>query len=147
MARYTGYDSTQPVLLPVSFEHQLLPGTLEVALQVLVERRLDTASFASRDKHEGTGCRAYDPKIVLKVIVLASARGSISARKIEQACRENIPFMALACGQTPAHSTLAAFVVPLKAVHAPFVGAQCTLWCRRPRLHGVGQARGLHHKN
>src|SRR5262245_5711432 len=29
---------------------------------------------------------------------------------IEQACRENITFMALACGMLPDHSTIAAFV-------------------------------------
>jgi hypothetical protein len=37
----------------------------------------------------------------------------IAARQSEQACRENITFMALACGQAPAHSTLAAFVASL----------------------------------
>jgi hypothetical protein len=58
MARYKGYDYTQTVLLPVSLEHQLLPGTLEFAIQVLVERRLDTAIFESRYKNDEAGCRA-----------------------------------------------------------------------------------------
>ena len=79
-----------------------------------MERRLDTAIFDSRSKNDETGCPAYDPKILLKVILLAYARGIISSRKIEQACRENITFMALACGQTPDHSTIAAFVASLK---------------------------------
>jgi len=96
MARYKSYDYTQTVLVPVSFETQLLPGTLEYAIQVLVERRVDTASFSSQYKNEATGCPAYDPKILLKVILLAYARGIISSRKIEQACRENVTFMALA---------------------------------------------------
>lgn len=34
------------------------------------------------------------------------ARGLISSRKIEQACRENVVFIALACGQQPDHSTI-----------------------------------------
>jgi transposase len=114
MARYKGYDYSQTVLIPVSLEHQLLPGTLEFAIQVLVERRLDTVIFDRRYKNEETGCRAYDPKILLKVILLAYTRGIISSRKIEQACWENITFMALACGQTPDHSTIAAFVASLK---------------------------------
>jgi hypothetical protein len=50
MARYKGYDYTQTVLIPVSLENQLLPGTLEFAIQVLVERRMDTAIFGSRYK-------------------------------------------------------------------------------------------------
>src|SRR5262245_26627635 len=115
MARYKGYDYSQTVMIRVSFENQLLPGTLEFAIQELVERRMDTAVFGSRYKNDATGCPAYDPKILLKVILLAYARGIISSRKIEQACRENITFMALACGQVPDHSTLAAFVASLKA--------------------------------
>lgn len=31
MARYKGYDDSQTVMIPVSFENQLLPGTLEFA--------------------------------------------------------------------------------------------------------------------
>jgi transposase len=114
MARYKGYDYTQTVLVPVSLENQLLPGTLEFAIQVLVERHIDTTIFGGRYKNDETGCPAYDPKMLLKVILLAYARGIISSRKIEQACRENITFMALACGQVPDHSTIAAFVASLK---------------------------------
>ena len=115
MARYKGYDYSQTVLIPVSFENQLLRGTLEFAIQELVEPRLDTAVFGSRYKNDERGCAADEPKIRLKVILLASARGSISSRKIEQAGGENVTFMALACGQVPDHSTLAAFVASLKA--------------------------------
>ena len=114
MARYKGYDYTQTVMIPVSFENQLLPGTLEFAIQALVERHIDPALFGSRYKNDATGCPAYDPKILLKVILLAYARGIISSRRIEQACRENITFMALACGQVPDHSTVAAFVASMK---------------------------------
>lgn len=101
MARYKGYDYTQTVMIPVSLENQLLPGTLEFAIQVLVERRVDTSIFGSRYKNDATGCPAYDPKILLKVLLFGYARGFISSWKIEQACRENITFMALACGQRP----------------------------------------------
>jgi transposase len=115
MARDKRYDYTQTVLIPVAFENQLLPGTLEFAIQALVERCVDTSIFGRRYKNDETGCPAYDPKLLLKVILFAYARGIIPSRKIEQACRENITFMALACGQVPDHSTLAAFVSSLKA--------------------------------
>ena len=69
MARYKGYDYAQTMLIPVSLKNQLLPGTLEFAIQELVERRMDTAVFDSRYKNEETGCPAYDPKILLKVIL------------------------------------------------------------------------------
>jgi hypothetical protein len=41
MARYKTYDYRQRVLLPVSLEEQLMPGTLEFAIHTLVEKRLD----------------------------------------------------------------------------------------------------------
>ena len=115
MARYKGYDYTQTVMVPVSLENQLLPGTLEFVIRALVERHIGTSIFDSRYKNDETGCPAYDPEILLKVILLAYARGIISSRRIEQACRENITFMALACGRVPDHSTIAALVASLKA--------------------------------
>lgn len=114
MARYRTYDYRQRVLLPVSLEDQLMPGTLEFAIHTLVEKRLDLAIFAGKYRNDETGRVAYDPKILLKVVLLAYSRGLISSRKIEQACRENVVFIALACGQQPDHSTIAAFVSSMK---------------------------------
>jgi transposase len=114
MARYKTYDYRQRVLLPVSLEDQLMPGTLEFAIHNLVEKRLDMSIFAGKYRNDETGRSAYDPKVLLKVVLLAYSRGLISSRKIEQACRENVVFIALACGQHPDHSTIAAFVSSMK---------------------------------
>jgi transposase len=114
MAKFKAYDYRQRVFLPVSLEDQLLPGTLEFAIHTLVETRLDTTGFEQKYRNEETGRRAYDPKILLKIVLLGYARGLISSRKIEQACRENVVFIALACGQQPDHSTIATFVSSMK---------------------------------
>ena len=114
MARYKTYDYRQRVLLPVSLEDQLMPGTLEFAIHTLVEKRLDMSIFEGKYRNDETGRAAYDPKILLKVVLLAYSRGLISSRKIERACRENVVFIALACGQQPDHSTIAAFVSSMK---------------------------------
>ncbi len=114
MARYKTYDYRQRVLLPVSLEDQLMPGTLEFAIHTLVEKRLDMSVFDGNYHNDETGRTAYDPKILLKVVLLAYSRGLISSRKIERACQENVVFIALACGQQPDHSTLAAFVSSMK---------------------------------
>jgi transposase len=110
MARYKRYDYSQTVLLPVSLEEQLMPGTLEFAIHRLVETRMDLSRFAERFHNDETGRSAYDPKILLKIVLLAYARGIVSSRKMERACRENVVFMALTCGQYPDHSTIAAFI-------------------------------------
>ena len=114
MAKFKTYDYRQRVLLPVSLEDQLMSGTLEFAIHTLVEKRLDMSIFEGKYRNDETGRAAYDPKILLKVVLLAYSRGLISSRKIEQACRENVVFMALACGQQPDHSTIAAFVSSMK---------------------------------
>ena len=114
MARFKTYDYRQRILLPVSLEDQLMPGTLEFAIHTLVEKRLDMAIFHGKYRNDATGRAAYDPKILLKVVLLAYSRGLISSRKIEQACRENVVFIALACGQQSDHSTIAAFVSSMK---------------------------------
>jgi transposase len=114
MARDKHCDYAQTVMVPISLENQLLPGTLEFAIHALIHRRVETSIFESRDKNDVIGCSAYDPKILLKVVLFAYSRGFISARKIERACQENITFLALACGMVPDHSTIAAFISSMK---------------------------------
>ena len=114
MAKYKSYDYSQMVMLPVSLEDQLMVGTLEFAIHTLVETRMDLSCFEDRYENDETGRLAYDPKILLKIVLLGYSRGLVSSRKIERACQENVTFMALSCGQRPDHSTIAAFVSSMK---------------------------------
>ncbi len=114
MAKYKNYDYSQSLLIPVSLEDQLMPGTLEFAIHTLVENRLDLSVFDAKYQNDETGRKAYDPKILLKVVLLAYSRGLISSRQIEQACCENVTFMAMSCNQRPDHSTIATFVSSMK---------------------------------
>ena len=114
MAKYKPYNYSQRVMIPISLEDQLMPGTLEFAIHTLVEDRMNTSVFEDRYNNDETGRWAYDPKILLKAVLLGYSRGLISSRKMERGCRENITFMALTCGQCPDHSTIAAFVSSMK---------------------------------
>jgi transposase len=114
MAKYKYYDYSQSALIPLSLEEQLMPGTLEFAIHTLVETRMNTSIFDRRYDNDETGRLAYDPKILLKVVLFGYSRGLISSRKIERACRENVTFMALSCGEQPDHSTIAAFVSSMR---------------------------------
>jgi hypothetical protein len=60
--------------LPVSLEDQLMPGTLEFAIHTLVEKRLDMSIFEGEYRNDKTGRAAYDPKILLQVVLLAYSR-------------------------------------------------------------------------
>jgi transposase len=119
MAKYKPYDYRQMVMLPVSLEDQLMPETLEFAIHTLVENHMEMSRFDERYHNDETGCSAYDPKVLLKVVLLGYSRGLISSRKIERACCENVVFIALACGQRPDHSTIAAFVSSMKGEILP----------------------------
>jgi transposase len=114
MAKYKRYDYKQRLMIPVSLEEQLVPGTLEFAIHMLVERRMDMSVFEGKYQNDETGRRAYDPKILLKVVLLGYSRGLTSSRQIERACRENVLFMAMTCNQRPDHSTIAPFVSSMK---------------------------------
>ena len=114
MAKYKYCNYSKSVLIPVSLEEQLMPGTLEFAIHTLVETRLDTSVFDSRYTNDETGRLAYDPKILLKVVLFGYSRGLISSRQIERVCKENVTFMALSCGEQPDHSRIAAFVSSMK---------------------------------
>lgn len=110
MARYKPYKYDQVVLVPVSFQEQLEPGTFEYTLNELVEKHLDLSVFEARYQNDHSGAHAIHPKLLLKVILFAYSRGMISSRQMERACRENVLFMALSGGSHPDHSTLAHFV-------------------------------------
>ena len=135
MAKYKRYDYSQSVLVPVSLEEQLMPGTLEFAIHTLIETRMDLSVFDSKYNNDETGRSAYDPKVLLKIVLLAYSRGLISSRKIEQACRENIVFMALGCGQQPVHSTIAAFVSSMQDQILPLF-RDILLICEEQKLLG-----------
>jgi transposase len=110
VARYKSYSYVQGKFIPVHFEKQIIPGTFEYSLNHLVDHELDLSIFDERYSNEETGATAYDPKILLKIILFAYSRGITSSRRIAQACEENIIFMALSCDTKPHFTTIADFV-------------------------------------
>ncbi len=115
MAKYKPSNEKQMVMLPISLQDQLVPGTLEHTINRLVEENIDLSVFDERYKNDETGAAAIHPKILLKVILLAYARGMISSRQIERACQENIVFIALSYGYAPDHSTIASFISSMQS--------------------------------
>lgn len=110
MPRYKPDLSGQSQLVPVDFAKQVVPGTFEHALVHLIDHKLDCSAFDARYCNDEAGATAYDPRMLLKVILLGYSRGLISSRRIEAACRENMVFMAVSGGEMPHFTTLAGFV-------------------------------------
>jgi transposase len=110
MAKYKEYDYSQGKFIPIHFEKQILPGTFEHTLHHLIDNEIDLSLFDERYKNDETGAPAYDPAILLKIILYAYSRGITSSRKIAQCCKENIIFMALSADTRPHFTTIADFI-------------------------------------
>jgi transposase len=134
MARYKVVDRS-PRFLPIVLEAQLTPGSFEHALDVLVDTEIDLAPLAARFSNDATGAPAYDPAVMLKIVLLAYSRGVLSSRAIERLCRENVLFMALSGDSAPRFTTIAAFVRELGDEVAP-IFTQVLLACDRLGLIG-----------
>lgn len=129
----TNYDQTQ--LIPVTLADQLAPGTFEWAIHYILEQRIDLKSFVERYHNDAGGRAAYDPKVLLKIILFGYARGVTSSRALERSCRENIVFMALSCGQCPDHSTIASFIAGMGGL-AEELFVSVLLICEEEKLLG-----------
>ena len=96
MARYKPYSYAQGKFIPIHFSKQILAGTFEYTLSQLIDHVLDLSIFNDKYRNDETGAPAYDPRILLKIILFAYSRGITSSRRIARACCER-----LAIGEPP----------------------------------------------
>ena len=89
MARFKPFDMS-PLFLPVVLEHQIIAGTFEHALHILIDTEFDLSSLAAKFNNDDAGTPAYDSAILFKIVLPAYSHGLISRRAIERACRENV---------------------------------------------------------
>lgn len=108
--RFKPYNIDQDAILVINYRDQLQPGTFEHAIHYLIEHKLDLSIFHPKYRNEDTGRLAYDPAILLKIILFAYSKGITSSREIEWCCDTNILFKALSCDTVPHFTTLAKFV-------------------------------------
>jgi transposase len=113
MARCKPYDVKQITLVPVSFQEQILPGSFEYALNEIVDQHIEMSPFEARYKNDETGCLAYDPAVLLKIVLYGYYKGIISSRRLGESCQRNVIFKALSADTQPHFTTLADFVSTL----------------------------------
>jgi transposase len=89
MARYKPQDCNS-LLLPVVLSEQIVPGSFAFALNYLVDHELDLSALDAKFKNDEVGASAYDPRVMLKIVLLAYSQGLIPSRVIEQASRRNV---------------------------------------------------------
>ncbi|MBK8574440.1 MAG: transposase [Elusimicrobia bacterium] len=110
MPRYKEANYAQGQFVSIQFEHQILPGSFEHALSYVIDHKINMTAFDALRKNETVGAPAYDPRVMLKIVLAAYARGMISSREIAFACEQNVVFMALSARSVPHFTTIAQFI-------------------------------------
>ena len=68
MPCYRG-NERQNLMVPVNLNDQLLPGTIEHAIDWIIDHEIDTSGFDALRTNDESGRPAYDPKALLKVVL------------------------------------------------------------------------------
>src|SRR5215207_5056802 len=98
---------------------------------------MDLDGFYAAYRVDGRSRPAYDPAMMVALLLYAYARGVRSSRVIERACDEDVAFRVLAAQQRPDHATIARFVERHQEAIAGLFGEVLSL-CAKQGLASVG---------
>jgi transposase len=114
MPRYKENNRGQGRFLTVNLSEQLLEDTFEYTLNYLINEEIDLSELDSRYKNDSTGAPAYDPRVLLKIILYAYSRGIFSSRRIMELCETNIIAKALSADSVPHFTVIADFITSMR---------------------------------
>lgn len=105
---YKSPDRDQQFLLPPSLR-DWLPEDHLAWFVVDVVSVMDLSAFHARHPNDGVGRRAYDPEMMLAVLLYAYRAGLRSSRRIAAACRSDLALKAICADVVPDHDALGRF--------------------------------------
>lgn len=101
-------DRDQNYLFPPSLKDWLPEGDLAwFIIDAVSQMELET--FYARYRDDGWGNAAYEPSMMVSLLLYAYCLGERSSRRIERLCERDIGFRVIAANQVPDHSTIARF--------------------------------------
>jgi transposase len=103
-------DREQPFLLPPDIR-EWLPENHLAWFVIDAVGVMDTSPFYVAYREDGHGRAAYEPSMMVALLLYCWARGVRSSRAIERACVEDVACRVIAAHQRPDHATVARFVV------------------------------------
>jgi transposase len=101
-------DRDQQFLMPPNL-NEWLPKDHLVRFVIEMVDVLDLSAFYARRRADGWGRAAYDPKMMVALLIYAYATGTRSSRKIETRLIEDVAFRFIAANESPDHATVARF--------------------------------------
>jgi transposase len=99
----------QVFLLPPDVR-EWLPADHLVWLVLDAVAEMDLGDFCAAYRADGHGRPAYDPAMMVALLLYAYSRNVRSSRVIERECLEDIAYRVIAANRRPDHSTIARFV-------------------------------------
>jgi transposase len=94
---------------------------------------MDLAGFYSAYRADGHGRAAYDPSLMVALVLYAFATGQRSSRAIERHCRQDVAYRVITGNLIPDHATIARFICRHERALAELFGAVLGL-CHRAGL-------------
>jgi transposase len=147
-------DREQAFLMPPDVRDWLPEEHLAWFVLASVEA-MDLAAFYGSYRLDGWGRAAFEPSMMVALLMYAYARGERSWRGIERRCVEDVAYRVIAAQQAPDHATIARFRVRHEAALAGLFSEVLGL-CRESGLVKVGviaidgtkvHANASHHSN
>jgi transposase len=105
---YLPVDRDQLFLVPPDMRDWLPERHLAFFVLDVVER-VDTSVLHALHPNDGAGRRAYDPDMLLALLVYSYCTGERSSRQIERLCEVDVAYRVICANQVPDHTTIARF--------------------------------------
>jgi transposase len=134
--RFISCDRGQSLLMPPDLRDWLPEDRLAWFVLAAVEE-MGLWAFYAAHRVDGKSRPAYEPAMMVALLVYAYARGMRSSRVIERACVEDVAVRVVAAQQGPDHATIARFIERHEAALAGLFG-EVLLLCARSGLARVG---------
>src|SRR4051794_8118993 len=129
-------DREQELLLPPSLR-EWLPAEHLAWFVIDAVAEIDLEPFYAAYRQDGWGRAAFDPQMVVALLLYAYATGERSARKLERRCSDDVAFRVICATRVPDHATIARF----RARHEQALSevfTQVLALCARSGLASVG---------
>jgi transposase len=101
-------DLDQGFLLPPDMREWLEPGHLVFFVMDAVAQ-FDLEAFQAEYRLDGRGGAAYDPQLMVGLLLFAYCEGIRSSRQIERRCTRDVAYRVLSGNRAPDHATIARF--------------------------------------
>ena len=133
---FIAVDREQSFLMPPSLLDWVAPDHFVWTILSSVEE-MDLSPFLGAYRADGHGRPAYDPSMMVALLLYAYAKGNRSSRGIEQECREDVAYRVICANLMPDHSTIAEFRKRHEAALADLFRSVLSL-CKEAGLVKVG---------